>query len=201
MTGYTRDKNLAALLGVVVAVVVVGTLYFARVVLIPFTLAVLITFILTPVAKLLERMHFGRMFSTLIVVVLSFIVVGAVGWPVSQPVAQVMSNVRAAGGSTVSQQFAKVMNQLPDYRSNIHAKLEALHLSKSTALNNASDTMNEISKDLAAPPAGNSASGTHSAAAGSRQRPLQGEVVKSPALPLDSLESFLGIIRTFGIVV
>src|SRR5579863_5141480 len=182
MTGYTRDKNLAALLGVVVAVVVVGTLYFARVVLIPFTLAVLITFILTPVAKLLERMHFGRMFSTLIVVVLSFIVVGAVGW-------------------TVSQQFAQVMNQLPDYRSNIHAKLEALHLSKSTALNNASDTMNEISKDLAAPPAGNSASGTHSAAAASRQRPMQVEVVKSPALPLDSLESVLGIIGTFGIVV
>ena len=182
MTGYTRDKNLAALLGVVLAVVVVGTLYFARVVLIPFTLAVLITFILTPVAKLLERMHFGRMFSTLIVVVLSFIVVGAVGW-------------------TVSQQFAQVMNQLPDYRSNIHAKLEALHLSKSTALDNASDTMNEISKDLAAPPAGNSASGTHSAAAASRQRPLQVEVVKSPALPLDSLESVLGIIGTFGIVV
>jgi predicted PurR-regulated permease PerM len=182
MTGYTRDKNLAALLGVVVAVVVVGTLYFARVVLIPFTLAVLITFILTPVAKLLERMHFGRMFSTLIVVVLSFIVVGAVGW-------------------TVSQQFAQVMNQLPDYRSNIHAKLEALHLSKSTALNNASDTMNEISKDLAAPPAGSSASGTHSAAAPSRQRPMQVEVVKSPALPLDSLESVLGIIGTFGIVV
>jgi predicted PurR-regulated permease PerM len=127
-------------------------------------------------------MHFGRMFSTLIVVVLSFIVVGAVGW-------------------TVSQQFAQVMNQLPDYRSNIHAKLEALHLSKSTALNNASDTMNEISKDLAAPPAGSSASGTHSAAAPSRQRPMQVEVVKSPALPLDSLESVLGIIGTFGIVV
>src|SRR5277367_1164572 len=182
MAAYTRDKNLARLLGVVVAVAVVGTLYFARVVLIPFTLAVLITFVLTPVSRLLERMHFGRMFSTLIVVVLSFMVVGAVGW-------------------TVSQQFAQVMNQLPDYRSNIHAKLEALHLSKSTALNNASDTMNEISKDLAAPPAGNSPSGTHSAAAPSRQRPMQVEVVKSPALPLDSLESVLGIIGTFGIVV
>jgi len=181
MAGYTKDKNLAALLGVVSAVAVVGTLYFARVVLIPFTLAVLITFILTPVAKFLERLHFGRVFSTLIVVVLSFIAVGAVGW-------------------TVSQQFGQVMNQLPDYRSNIHTKLEALHLSKSTALNNASDTMNEISKDLAAPPPGNSASGARSAAA-KPQRPMQVEVVKAPALPLDSLESVLGIIGTFGIVV
>jgi predicted PurR-regulated permease PerM len=181
MTGHTKDKNLAALLGVVLAVVVVGTLYFARVVLIPFTLAVLITFILTPVAKLLERIHFGRIFSTLLVVVLSFIVVGAVGW-------------------TVSQQFAQVMNQLPDYRSNIHAKLEALHLSKSTALNNASDTMNEISKDLAAPPAGNTATGNRTNSP-SRQRPMPVEVVTSPALPLDSLESVLGLIGTFGIVV
>jgi predicted PurR-regulated permease PerM len=181
MTGHTKDKNLAALLGVVLAVVVVGTLYFARVVLIPFTLAVLITFILTPVAKLLERIHFGRIFSTLLVVVLSFIVVGAVGW-------------------TVSQQFAQVMNQLPDYRSNIHTKLEALHLSKSTALNNASDTMNEISKDLAAPPAGNTAAGNRTNSP-SRQRPMPVEVVTSPALPLDSLESLLGVIGTFGIVV
>ena len=181
MTHHTKDKNVAVLLGVVLAVVVVGTLYFARVVLIPFTLAVLITFILTPVAKLLERIHFGRIFSTLIVVVLSFIVVGAVGW-------------------TVSQQFAQVMNQLPDYRSNIHAKLEALHLSKSTALNNASDTMNEISKDLAAPPAGNTAAGNRTNSP-SRQRPMPVEVVTSPALPLDSLESVLGVIGTFGIVV
>jgi predicted PurR-regulated permease PerM len=181
MTSHTKDKNLAALLGVVLAVVVVGTLYFARVVLIPFTLAVLITFILTPVAKLLERIHFGRIFSTLLVVVLSFIVVGAVGW-------------------TVSQQFAQVMNQLPDYRSNIHTKLEALHLSKSTALNNASDTMNEISKDLAAPPAGNTAAGNRTNSP-SRQRPMPVEVVTSPALPLDSLESVLGVIGTFGIVV
>jgi predicted PurR-regulated permease PerM len=183
MAGYTRDKNLARLLGVVVAVAVVGTLYFARVVLIPFTLAVLITFVLTPVSKLLERMHFGRMFSTLIVVVLSFMVVGAVGW-------------------TVSQQFAQVMNQLPDYRSNIRQKLETLHWSKSTALNNASDTMNEISKDLAAPPTGaSSASATNHSSTPSRQRPMPVEIIKSPALPLESLESVLGVIATFGIVV
>jgi predicted PurR-regulated permease PerM len=183
MAAHTRDKNLARLLGVVVAVAVVGTLYFARVVLIPFTLAVLITFVLTPVSKLLERMHFGRMFSTLIVVVLSFMVVGAVGW-------------------TVSQQFAQVMNQLPDYRSNIRQKLETLHWSKSTALNNASDTMNEISKDLAAPPTGaSSASATNHSSTPSRQRPMPVEIIKSPALPLESLESVLGVIATFGIVV
>src|SRR5580692_13101189 len=105
MAGYPRDKNVARLLGVILAVVFVATLYFARVVLIPFTLAVLITFVLTPVAKFLERLHFGRIFSTLIVVVLSFMLVGALAW-------------------TVSQQFAQVMNQLPAYRLNIRDKIE-----------------------------------------------------------------------------
>ena len=184
MARYTTDKSLARILGVVVAVAIVATLYFARVVLIPFTLAVLITFVLSPVAKLLERMHFGRLVSTVIVVVLSFIAVGAVGW-------------------TVSQQFGQVMNQLPDYRSNIREKLESLHLSKSTALNNASDTMNEISKDLAAPPAhpdGSAPAPTRSTAP-SRQRPMPVEIVKSPSLPLESVESILGLLATFCIVV
>jgi predicted PurR-regulated permease PerM len=184
MARNVRDKELTRLLGVVVAVVIVATLYFARVVLIPFTLAVLITFVLTPVAKLLERMHFGRLLSTLLVVVLSFITVGAVGW-------------------TVTQQFGQVMNQLPDYRSNIRQKLESLHLSKSTALNNASDTMNEISKDLAAAPAhpdGSPSPSTRSSAP-SRLRPMPVEIVSSPSLPLDSVESILGLLATFLIVV
>jgi predicted PurR-regulated permease PerM/methylmalonyl-CoA mutase cobalamin-binding subunit len=184
MAQHTTDKNLARLLGVVVAVAIVATLYFARVVLIPFTLAVLITFVLTPVAKLLERMHFGRLVSTLIVVVLSFIAVGAVGW-------------------TVTQQFGQVMNQLPDYRSNIRQKLETVHWSKNIALNNASDTMNEISKDLAAPPAhpDGSLPATTRSSTPSRQRPMPVEIVKSPTLPLESVESILGLLATFCIVV
>jgi predicted PurR-regulated permease PerM len=184
MARYSTDKNLTRLLGVVVAVAIVGTLYFARVVLIPFTLAVLITFVLTPISKLLERMHFGRLVSTLIVVVLSFITVGAVGW-------------------TVTQQFGQVMNQLPDYRSNIRQKLGSLPWSKNTALNNASDTMNEISKDLAAPPprADGSSPATFRSQNPSRQRPMPVEIVKSPSLPLESVESILGLLATFCIVV
>lgn len=184
MAQHTTDKNLTRLLGVVVAVAIVGTLYFARVVLIPFTLAVLITFVLTPVAKLLERLHFGRLVSTFIVVVLSFITVGAVGW-------------------TVTQQFSQVMTQLPDYRSNIRQKLETLHWSKNIALNNASDTMNEISKDLAAPPThpDGSLPATTRSSTPSRQRPLPVEIVQSPSLPLESVESILGLLATFCIVV
>src|SRR5271154_1240217 len=180
----TEDKNLTRLLGVIVAVVLVATLYFARVVLIPFTLAVLFTFVFTPVARFLERLHFGRIFSTLIVVVLSFAVVTTVGW-------------------TVTQQFGQFVNQLPDYKSNIKEKIDSLHWSKNVALNNASDTMNEISKDLAAPPPhpdGSSPAVARSPIP-SRQRPMPVEIVESPSLPLESVESVLGLLASFGIVV
>jgi predicted PurR-regulated permease PerM len=185
MPRYTRDKNLSRILGVLVAVALVATLYFARVVLIPFTLAVLITFVLTPVAKFLERLHFGRLLSTVLVVALSFIIVGAVGW-------------------TVSMQFSEVLNQLPNYKSNIRHKAESLPWTKSTALNNASDTMNEISKDLAAPPVhpdGSASVSSRNSAAPTRLKPMPVEIVQSPTLPLESVENILGLLATFGIVV
>ncbi len=184
MPRYTRDKNLGRILGVLVAVALVATLYFARVVLIPFTLAVLITFVLTPVAKFLERLHFGRLLSTVLVVALSFLIVGAVGW-------------------TVTQQFSEVMNQLPNYKSNIRQKAESLPWTKSTALNNASDTMNEISKDLAAPPAhpDGSAPVASRNSTPTRLKPMPVEIVTSPTLPLESLENILGLLATFSIVV
>src|SRR5580693_6133281 len=127
------SRDLFHLLAVVVAVVAIATLYFARIVLIPFALALLFTFILTPVVKLLERAHFGRIPSALLVVLLSVGACGAVGW-------------------TVAKQFSQVVDQLPDYKANIRTKLTSLHWSSHHALDNASQTMTEIGKDLAAAP-------------------------------------------------
>src|SRR6202041_3619842 len=127
------SKDLFHLLAVVVAVVAIVTLYFARIVLIPFALALLFTFILTPVVKLLERIHFGRIPSGTLVVLLAVAACGVVGW-------------------TVAKQFSQVVNQLPNYKANIRTKLTSLHLSSHHALDNASQTMTEIGKDLAAAP-------------------------------------------------
>lgn len=177
------SKDVGRLLGVVVAVVVVATLYFAKVVLIPFALAVLFTFILTPFVRMLERLYLGRVLSTLLVVLLAVVAASALGW-------------------TVGQQFSQVMNELPDYRSNIKAKIDSLHWNKNQTFNNASNTMNEIRKDLAAPPPpGTSDRESRSSRAASAQRPLPVEIIKPPSLPLESLQSALGFMASFGIVV
>lgn len=180
------SKDLFHLLAVVVAVVAIVTLYFARVVLIPFALAFLLTFILTPVVKLLERIHFGRIPSALLVVLLTVAACGGVGW-------------------TVTTQFGQVVNQLPDYKSNIKTKLTSLHWSGHHTLDNASQTMTEISKDLAAPPAPSHSGGppeTERSILRStpQSRPIPVEVVTSPALPLESVQDVLGLLASTLIV-
>src|SRR3984957_8547974 len=180
------SKDLFHLLAVVVAVVAIVTLYFARIVLIPFALALLITFILTPVVKLLERIHFGRIPSAILVVLLSVGACGVVGW-------------------TVAKQFSQVVNQLPDYKANIRTKLTSLHWKSPHALDNASQTMTEISKDLApAPPGQRSGDATLTHPTLLRPtpeaKPIPVEVVKSPALPLESMQNVLELLASVLIV-
>jgi predicted PurR-regulated permease PerM len=186
VTRFNPSKDLYYLLAVVVAVVTIATLYFARIVLIPFALAVLFTFILTPVVRLLERARLGRTFSSLLVVLLTIGACGGLGWGVSK-------------------QFGQVVNELPSYKANIKEKLASLHWSDSHTLNNASETVTEISKDLAAKPAPSSESEQSRQAARSRPvtaaQPVPVQVITPPSLPLESMQSVLGLLARALIVV
>src|SRR6201981_1682685 len=183
-------KDVYHLLAVVVAVVTIAALYSARVVLTPFALAVLFTFILTPVVRPLERAHLGRAFSSLLVVVLTVGSCVGLGW-------------------AVSKQFGQVVNQLPSYKLNIKEKLASLHWSESHVLHNASETVTEISKDLAAKPAASSSDSaqsleatrsTNNRAATPRQ-PVPVQVISPPSLPLESMQNILGLLARALIVV
>jgi len=107
----------------------IAALYFAREVLIPFALAVLFSFMLTPVVKGLERLRLGRVPSVGIVVLVSLLVAGAIGW-------------------VVSNQLIDVISQLPSYRENIHNKVEALRGPAGGALKKAADNVRELSEAL-----------------------------------------------------
>jgi predicted PurR-regulated permease PerM len=191
VTRFNPSKDLYYLLAVVVAVVVIAALYFARVVLIPFALAVLFTFILTPVVRLVERAHLGRTCSSLLVVLLTIGACGCLGW-------------------AVSKQFGQVVNQLPSYKLNIKEKLDSLHWSDSHIIHNASETVTEISKELAAKPAPSSLEAaqpphpaTHSTnnQTATPTRPVPVQVISPPSLPLESMQSLLGLLARALIVV
>jgi predicted PurR-regulated permease PerM len=183
VTRFNPAKDLYYLLAVVVAVVAIAALYYARIVLIPFALAVLFTFILTPIVRTLERVHLGRTFSSLLVVALTIGACAGLGW-------------------SVSRQFGQVVNQLPAYKLNIKKKLASLHWSDSHVLHNASETVTEISKDLAAKPAPSSLDArepsNHTA---TPSQPVPVQVISPPSLPLESMQNVLELLARALIVV
>jgi predicted PurR-regulated permease PerM len=112
------------------SIAAVGTLYIARIVLIPLALAILFAFLLTPLVAALECVRLPRAASALLVVLLGVIAVGAVGL-------------------TVTRQLVAVTEQLPNYTTNTRAKIASLRNSRNNQLAKASDTLKELEKELA----------------------------------------------------
>ena len=125
----TTTRDVSHLLGVIVAAVVIATLYLAKAVLVPFTLAMLLSFLLTPVVVILERLRFPRVLAVTLVVILFIAAVGSVGWGVTN-------------------QLVSVTSQLPDYKINIENKIQSVRGLRGQGLNKASDAVKELGKEL-----------------------------------------------------
>ena len=110
---------------------VAAVLHFARDVLIPLALAVLLAFLLAPAARRLERLHLGRLASTLGVVALGFAVIGAVGW-------------------VAADQAVSVAARLPEYRENIALKIRELRRAPEGALSRAAEAIKELESEAGA---------------------------------------------------
>src|SRR5579864_3003801 len=187
-----RNHDDSHLLVLVSAVVIIATLYFAKVVLVPFALAILFTFILTPPVRWLEHIRLPRLLAVLLVVLLGMGAIGSVGW-------------------VVTNQLVDATKQWPQYRTNIKNKIESIRKSKPQSLSNAAQAVQDISTDLNAttPP---TPSPAPVRGAGAQSGKIPGAVVATPAKPvpveivtpatsfIDSLPSILGPIGTAGIV-
>jgi predicted PurR-regulated permease PerM len=84
--------------------IVIAILYVGRDVLMPLAVATLITFALVPLVTRLERLHIGRRTSTILVVLLSFGLVGGLGF-------------------IIGRQFVEVVKEVPQYKEGIQNKL------------------------------------------------------------------------------
>jgi predicted PurR-regulated permease PerM len=124
----TTSSRLLTLIAVVV--VIVG-LYFGRQILIPLALAVVLTFLLTPVVCWLENFGLGRVPAVGMVLFLSFALAGSGGW-------------------IVTGQLMSVVDDFPGYKSNIESKIESLHIPHGSGLKDASNTLVELSNELSA---------------------------------------------------
>src|SRR5271165_3790375 len=109
----TEDSRL---LGVVIGVVVVATLYLARVVFIPLALALLFSFLLTPPVSFLEKIRLPRIIAILLVVGILVGSLGLLGWKTSQ-------------------QLVDLTEQLPTYKATLQDKIRSLKGSTPQSLN------------------------------------------------------------------
>lgn len=102
-----ETPGLTGLLTLAVGVVIVAGLYLGRTVLIPITLAVLLSFVLAPLVNLLRRIHLGRVPSALLAVVLALGIILAIG-------------------GLIGTQIAELMPQVPTYAETIRQKVDTV---------------------------------------------------------------------------
>jgi predicted PurR-regulated permease PerM len=125
-----RSNKSPSLLILAASVLIIASLYWAQAFLIPIALSILLTFLLTPVADALERLGLGRLPSVMIIVLLAFSLLTAVGW-------------------LVTLQLTSVANELPTYRNNIRQKIIDIRgAGKGGALDIIRETAEEVKEEL-----------------------------------------------------
>jgi predicted PurR-regulated permease PerM len=146
--------------------VVIAALYLAKGVLVPLTLAVLLSFLLSPVCDWLERRGLGRVPAVLATAILGFSLLGIVAW-----IAVV--------------QITALVPKLPEYQSNLQAKFHSVNDYFVAALNKVSRTAEDIDKSLPQ-------TDLPEAPAGTDERPYSVRVLSSPSTPLQVVSGTFG---------
>ncbi len=93
-------------------VLAIGGLYFGRDIFIPFALAILLSFALTPVVNWLRRLKLPRIAAVLVAVTFAFIIIGGIGF-------------------VVGRQLVQLADNLPAYQTTITQKIRSLQQSTS----------------------------------------------------------------------
>src|SRR4051812_35664289 len=104
MNGTSTRPRISVFFPVVLAV---ATLYLAKEFFIPLALAILISFLLAPIIKRLEKWRFNRIAAVITTTLVAFAVIGGL--------------VYVIGG-----QLIDLARQLPSYQENLHEKVSSL---------------------------------------------------------------------------
>jgi len=164
-----------------------AVLYLAREIFIPFAFALALSFILTPPATWLQRIHLSRVPSVAIVMVGVIACTAGIGW-------------------MVANQLVDVADHLPSYSENIHNKIQALRAPSTGVLGRAEKSLAAIGKEFAAgdPPGQAPGQGKSRRAITSASNPLPVEMVTPDPSPLtyaqELIAPFLAPIGMLGFV-
>jgi predicted PurR-regulated permease PerM len=156
--------------------VVIAALYLAKGLLVPLTLAVLLSFLLSPLCDWLERRRLGRIPAVLVTAALGFTVLGIAAW-------------------TAADQMARLAPKLPEYQRNLEAKLSSVNEYAAAALSKLTTSAQAADETLTPAEQAN----------GTIELPFTVRVLSSPASPLQVFGGMFGtlleVLGTTGIVI
>ena len=170
-----------------VGVIVVAALYFAREVLIPVTIAILLSFLLAPLVGLLRRARIGRTPAVLLAVVLALAVILGLG-------------------GAIGAQVAGLVSEIPYYSKTVEHKIDMF---REMTLGRVNTLINRLGHQLSTvtgqvPAASAPAAPATDTAAGTEQQPVPVEIRQPSPTALDIatryLSPALSPFATLGIV-
>ena len=167
-------KSGNSLATVLVAAAIVAALYFGREVLLPMALAVLLSFVLAPLVKLLQRLYLPRFAAVTIVVLLAFGVISGLA-------------------TLMFAQVSQLAGDLPRYQSNLAEKVQALRgaATASGTLEQASQVLQNLQKELDRPKNAKPTSPTTPDASALSDRPIPVEVRQPDPGALQTLATLI----------
>lgn len=165
---------------------VIAMLYFGRGIFVPIALALVLSFLLSPLVASLQKIRLGRVTSVFIVLALCFALVTTVGW-------------------AVANQFLEITAHLGDYRSNLEDKIQSLRDRKSTPFIQATNTVQQLNKELAAAPAVAASAAKSKDGGPHPAKPIPVQVTGPPSNFVQDLRTLLGPlagpVETTGLVI
>jgi predicted PurR-regulated permease PerM len=178
-----RATDISTLL---VAVVVIAALYLGREVLVPITLAIMLSFVLAPLVDRLRRLHLGRVPAVLLSIVVALAVILGLG-------------------GLIGMQLADLAQNVPSYQSTIEQKVD---LVRTATLGRMTDVMKRVGTQLdhaSAPAPAPATPRAPASAAPAAAKPTLVQVQQPDATPLEIAERVLspvlGPLGTLGVIV
>jgi predicted PurR-regulated permease PerM len=173
-----------------IGVVIVSALYFGREVLVPIALALLMSFVLAPLVRILQGWRIPRTFAVIVVVLAAFAGIFSLG-------------------ATMISQVNQLANDLPGYQATLRDKIQSLRgaAAGTGTLERASEVLQNLSSELDKPKLNGSALGPQSGPGVGRpaDRPIPVEVKQPDPGALQTLAALITPLihplATTGIVV
>src|SRR4029078_11403132 len=181
-----RFPATAAEMAIVGFIIIIG-LYFGQVVLVPLALAVILSFVLAPLVRLLKRAGLPNTPAVVLVVAVAFALIFGVG-------------------AVITQQVSSLAQELPRYQITLKEKVSALRDATAGGdgvLKQASETLKDLQQQLEAPAKSTAPpvavtvtplQGQPNTGGNGNARPIPVEVHEPAPTPLDQLQGIIGLV-------